>query len=169
MRLLITGGVKSGKSRRALELARSLWQVPRYFLATAEAFDEEMRARIERHKQERRTPQGEDEFITIEEPLWINRAIQHCSGPVIIDCIPLWINNVLYYQKEGDFLSIREEFISGLPPDCIIVTNETGWGNIPADSLTRRYNLLLGETNILLAQKVDQVELMVAGIPVRIK
>jgi adenosylcobinamide kinase/adenosylcobinamide-phosphate guanylyltransferase len=169
MRLLITGGVKSGKSRRALEVAQSLWSFPRYFLATAEAFDEEMRTRIDRHKKERKNSEGKDEFITIEEPLWINRAIQHCAGPVIIDCIPLWINNILYYQKEGDFFSIREDFLTHLPPDCIIVTNETGWGNIPADTLSRHYNLLLGETNILLAQKVEQVELMVAGIPVRIK
>ncbi|MCX7656972.1 MAG: bifunctional adenosylcobinamide kinase/adenosylcobinamide-phosphate guanylyltransferase, partial [Treponemataceae bacterium] len=80
MRILITGGVKSGKSRRALELARRLWQGPCYFLATAEAFDEEMQTRIERHKEERKHQGGKDTFITIEEPLWINRAIRDCAG-----------------------------------------------------------------------------------------
>lgn len=170
MRYLITGGVKGGKSFRALQIARLEFSGSVVFLATAEILDEEMRQKIEIHRAERRLPNGEDEFVTTEEPIDLPKALRALAGSaVIIDCVPLWINNLVYHQKEADFPSLLEATLSHLPPDAVIVTNETGWGNIPFDEDTRRYNGLLAQANRRIASAVDHVELMVAGIPLRVK
>jgi adenosylcobinamide kinase/adenosylcobinamide-phosphate guanylyltransferase len=172
MILLITGGVKSGKSSRALELVQQKWTFPVSFIATAEAVDEEMRLRILRHREERaRLGSGGGEgfgFITIEEPLELGKAVAAAGQRVVVDCIPMWINNLMYYKREEDFSLILEAFIRGMR-ECIVVTNETGLGNIPFDEATRRYNLLLAEANRKIAAVADRVELMVAGIPLRVK
>jgi adenosylcobinamide kinase/adenosylcobinamide-phosphate guanylyltransferase len=169
MIILITGGVKSGKSSRALEQARSGWVFPVSFIATAEALDDEMRLRIQRHREERAQPGGGESFITIEEPLELDKAIAGAGPGAVVDCIPMWINNLMYYKREDDFPRILNGFIQGLPKNCIVVTNETGLGNIPFDEVTRRYNLLLAEANRKIAAAADRVELMVSGIPLRIK
>ena len=161
---LITGGVKSGKSSRALELARNHFSRPIYFIATAEVLDEEMRVRIARHQDER----GE-EFITLEEPVEIDKAVAKAGPYLVVDCIPMWVNNLIYYKREDEFSSILEAFIRNLSRDCFVVTNETGLGNIPFDEMTRRYNILLAEANRRIAAAADAVELMVAGIPLKVK
>jgi len=167
MLMLITGGVKSGKSRRALEIAKSEWVFPISFIATAEAMDEEMRCRIEKHRQERKDMAGSG-FITIEEPLELDKAITTAGSRVLVDCIPMWVNNLLYYRREKDFDRKLEIFLQNVK-DCIVVTNETGMGNIPFDEYTRRYNLLLAEANRRIAIAADRLELMVCGIPVKVK
>lgn len=167
MRILVTGGIKAGKSRRALEAARTYFPLPAVFLATAEALDDEMRARIERHKEERAA--SPDSFITVEEPLEIDRAAASVRGSLVLDCVPMWVNNLMHYGREGDFDRILDALVRGLPADCAVVTNETGWGNVPFDPLTRRYNVLLAEANRRLAAACDVVELMVAGLPLRVK
>lgn len=178
MRYLLTGAIKAGKSYRALQIARTEFSSARAFIATAEITDAEMAERIAKHRAERRNSDGTDQFLTIEEPLELDRAIgQACArlaaeegAPgIIIDCIPLWVNNILHYKREADLPGILERAIANLPPDSVIVTNEIGWGNIPYDELSRRYNRLVAEVNIRLAAAVDQVELLVAGIPVRVK
>jgi adenosylcobinamide kinase/adenosylcobinamide-phosphate guanylyltransferase len=173
--ILITGGIKSGKSRRALEIAKNEWAFPVSFIATAEALDEEMRRRIEKHRKERlemaaaadSSPAGGG-FITIEEPLELDRAIAAAGRRTLVDCIPMWVNNLMYYKRENDFNRILETFILGTE-DCIVVSNETGMGNVPFDEETRRYNLLLAEANRRIAAAAARVELMISGIPVRIK
>jgi adenosylcobinamide kinase/adenosylcobinamide-phosphate guanylyltransferase len=168
MIILVTGGIKSGKSRRALDIAREEWNVspaaPVSFIATAEALDDEMKIRIKRH-QEERMDRG---FITIEEPLELDRAIAAALPRVLVDCLPLWVNNVMYYKREEDFSRLLDDSIRNMR-DCIVVTNETGLGNVPFDELTRRYNLLLAEANRKIAAAADRVELLISGIPVRIK
>ena len=165
--MLITGGVKSGKSRRALEIAKSEWSFPVSFIATAEAMDEEMRCRIEKHQKEREDLAGSG-FITVEEPLELDKAIAAAGSRVLVDCVPMWVNNLLYYKREKDFDRILEAFLQNTK-DCIVVTNETGMGNIPFDEYTRRYNLLLAEANRRIAAAANRLELMVCGIPVRVK
>jgi len=160
MRTLVTGGVKSGKSSHALVLAREFAE-PRFFLATAEAFDDEMKARVARHREERA-----DRFETIEEPLAIQDKLRE---RMILDCVPLWLNNMLYYGHEARVEGAVGEFIARLPRDIVIVTNEIGWGFIPADPLSRRYGDLLGRVNARLASACDRVVLMVAGVPLTIK
>jgi adenosylcobinamide kinase/adenosylcobinamide-phosphate guanylyltransferase len=170
MILLITGGVKSGKSSRALELARKEWSFPVSFIATAEALDEETRLRIARHREERNRlgPADGEGFITIEEPVELGKAITAAGPRAVVDCIPMWVNNLMFYKREEDFSVILDAFIRGMG-DCIVVTNETGLGNIPFDEAARRYNLLLAEANRKIAAAADRVELMVAGIPLKIK
>ena len=174
MIILITGGIKSGKSRRALELALE-WRFPVSFIATAEVLDDEMRERIARHREERAglaAGTAGSGFITVEEPLELDRAIARAGERAVVDCIPMWVNNLMYYKREDDFGRILEGFIAGTRAsmrDCVIVTNETGLGNVPFDEITRRYNLLLAEANRKIAAASDRVELMVCGIPLRVK
>ncbi|GAB1456250.1 bifunctional adenosylcobinamide kinase/adenosylcobinamide-phosphate guanylyltransferase [Spirochaetota bacterium] len=160
MRILVSGGVKSGKSSRALELASS-FRPDKWFLATATPFDDEMRDRIKRHKAERASA-----FNTIEEPIAIDTVVRN---RMIVDCIPMWLNNLFFLERESEWEDILNRFIERWPEDIIIVTNETGMGVIPADPLSRRYGIVLGLANALLARKADSVELMVSGIPLRIK
>ena len=160
MRTLVTGGVKSGKSRHALLLASDFAE-PRRFLATALAFDDEMRDKIARHRAER-----EGRFETIEEPLEIHEKL---GENMILDCIPLWLNNLLYYGREGDFEPMLGSLIERLPRDIVLVTNEVGMGFVPVDPLARRYGVLLGTANARLAAACDRLILMVAGVPLRVK
>ncbi|MDR1249443.1 MAG: bifunctional adenosylcobinamide kinase/adenosylcobinamide-phosphate guanylyltransferase [Treponema sp.] len=168
MIMLITGGIKSGKSRRALDIAAEEWKAspesPVSFIATAEALDDEMRIRIKRHQEERK----DRGFVTIEEPLELDQAIAAALPRVLIDCLPLWVNNIMYYQREEDFPGLLDSLIRNMR-DCIVVTNETGLGNVPFDETTRRYNLLLAEANRKIAAAADRVELLISGIPLRIK
>ena len=161
MRTLITGGVKSGKSSKALELALASFDKPRIFLATAEAIDAEMEERIKTHRQSRGVA-----FETIEEPLYIDR---HTNNNLILDCVTIWINNVLHYEKEPLWERMLADFLRGLGENAIIVTNETGLGNIPADAFTRHYNRLLGKANVTIASFVDRVLFMVSGFAVQVK
>ena len=160
MRTLITGGVKSGKSSYALILAESFME-PRFFLATAEAFDDEMKSKIAHHKAERR-----ERFVTIEEPLDIHARLR---DNMILDCVPLWLNNMFHYGREGAIDATIDALIEGLPANIVIVTNEVGMGFVPADSLSRRYGNTIGRVNARLASACDQVILMVSGIPLAVK
>jgi adenosylcobinamide kinase/adenosylcobinamide-phosphate guanylyltransferase len=168
---LVTGGIKSGKSRRALDLAAS-WRLERpgrdtAFIATAEAFDAEMGERIERHKAER-AGLG---WTTIEEPLDLAAALSRCGECVLVDCLTMWVNNVVYRGLDGAFDRMLDAFVDKLrtKTEAVVVTNETGLGNIPADELTRRYNLLLAQAGRRTAAIADRVELMVAGLPLVVK
>lgn len=160
MRTLVTGGVKSGKSRHALELAMAFAE-PRLFLATAQPLDDEMRARIAAHRAERGR-----RFETIEEPLEIHVRL---GERMVLDCLPLWLNNLFHYGREGDFDRILSSLIVGLPEDIVIVTNEVGMGFVPLDPVARRYGVLLGTANARLAAACDRVVLMVAGVPLKVK
>ncbi len=160
MRTLITGGVKSGKSSQALVLAQEFSE-PRRFLATAEAFDGEMEERIARHRAERA-----ERFITIEEPLDIHDRLEE---NMILDCVPLWLNNMFHYGRDASIDATIEKVIARLPANIVIVTNEIGMGFIPADSLSRRYGDTLGRINARLAAACDRVILMVSGIAVAVK
>jgi adenosylcobinamide kinase/adenosylcobinamide-phosphate guanylyltransferase len=160
MRTLLTGGIKSGKSSRALAIAGGFPE-PRLFLATAQALDGEMEERIRRHRAERPAS-----FTTIEEPLLIHERL---GENMVLDCLTLWVNNVMYYEKEGEFDSWLDALVLGLPRNIVIVTNEVGLGFVPQDALSRRYGLLLGRANARLAAACDSVILMVAGLPLALK
>ena len=167
---LITGGVKSGKSRRALELA-SGWPPTEAvsFIATATASDDEMCRRIARHREERASLAVP--FTLIEEPLALDVAIAGANSRALVDCLPMWVNNLFYYRQENNFESILDAFIAGARKisACVVVTNELGWGNIPFDEAVRRYNQTLAEANRRVAAAADRVELMVCGIPLIVK
>ncbi len=161
---LITGGVKSGKSSYAVNLALK-YKPERIFIATAEPFDEQMRKRIENHKKQRLNL-----FKTIEEPIYLTEALKQSDKATvcIIDCITVWTGNLLHYNK----LNQIDKFIKSLKKqtiDTIIVTNEVGMGIIPDNRLARDYMDILGEINAKIASLADSVTLMISGIPIKIK
>lgn len=156
----ITGGVKTGKSTYALKLAGMRFEKKTY-VATALVEDDEMRERVRKHRAER-----DDTYTTIEEPADLHKV--HAEN-IILDDITLWLGNLLYQERQGQWREILDGFFEANRTGVIIVSNETGWGNIPMDALTRNYNRILGEANAYIANRADEVYLMVAGIPVRIK
>ena len=179
--ILIIGGARSGKSRFAQELAPKSGE-PVLFVATAEAGDEEMKLRIEKHKRERSAT-----WSTLEATTHLGSHIEQKIGGnrvVVVDCITLLISNIFnqYSQQTDEQIDasliekevtseINElvECISRVDASFIIVTNEIGLGLVPADKLSRLYRDLLGRANQMLAEHADEVYLMVAGLPVPIK
>jgi len=159
-KLLITGGIKSGKSSYALERANKL-EGNKNFLATAIPFDSEMESRIIRHKKER----GPD-YTTIEEPVNIQL---HIKENLILDCVTVWMNNLFYKERSGEWEKILESFLQTNTGNIIIVSNEVGLGNIPMDPTARKYNEYLAAANKTIAASMNEVVLMVSGIPLWVK
>ena len=166
-RIMITGGIKSGKSSYALELADG-YKGEKTFLATARAFDDEMAEKIERHKAER-----SDDFKTIEEPVEIGKTVSKVNTPVlIIDCITIWLSNLFFETDEAQRDLHINEFlkeINGSKMDLIIVTNEVGGGIIPESKVSREYQSELGKLNQKIAKLCEEVYLLVSGVAVKIK
>lgn len=168
--ILVTGGARSGKSRLAHELAINRGGDV-VFIATAAARDDEMRERIEQHKRSR-----PPHWKTVEEEVDLVGAMEALAGEpktIIIDCITLWISNLME-QGHGneDILQEIERFRMTLlqtPHAAILVTNEVGSGIVPENARARRFRDLAGEANQMLASCADECYLMAAGIPVRIK
>lgn len=161
--ILITGGEKSGKSTYALRLALERGS-RRAFVATAEALDDEMRARIKHHKEERG-----DLFETIEEPVEVPSTLRRLSSydVVLIDCMTTWLGNLMYYKR--DLSAMKDELLTSVSGNEIIVTNEVGMGIIPLEASTRAYVEDLGRLNAALAQRAERVIFMVAGLPLVLK
>ena len=170
---LILGGARSGKSSYGEQLATSLSDDV-LFVATAQAWDEDMAARIERHKADRPS-----HWQTVEAPKSIATCLEGKSADVIlIDCITLLVSNLLMVDEEmdGDRLesAVATELsaliakIETFKCHWIIISNEVGLGIVPNNRMTRLYRDALGRANQRLAQKADKVILMVAGIPVPI-
>ena len=165
MKSLILGGVRSGKSRLAEQMATDSG-LPVTYIATATAEDVEMRQRIERHRADR-----PDHWTLVEEPLALGAALkQHAAEGrcLIVDCLTLWLTNLLMTddsdlltQELDDLLVVLE----GLPGELILVSNETGMGVVPMGEITRRYCDEAGRLHQRLAQSCEQVVLTVAGLP----
>jgi adenosylcobinamide kinase/adenosylcobinamide-phosphate guanylyltransferase len=167
--VLITGGARSGKSRYAEERAASVG-TKLVYLATAQAGDEEMACRIAEH-QKRRGPN----WITVEEPLEIGRALISRKGrtdAVLVDCLTLWVSNLLTRSGETDPQKRADDLLAILPEidfHLLLVTNEVGWGIVPDNALARRFRDLTGWINQRFAAIADEMVLMVAGNPVVVK
>lgn len=162
--ILITGGQRSGKSKKAEELALSLSSNPVY-LATAHIWDDEFRERVRRH-QERRGP----EWTTIEEEIHLSRH-DMTGRVVVIDCVTLWLTNMLDSSLQGNLEKAFAEFDAFTAPEAtyIFVTNEIGLGGISENALQRRFTDLQGMMNQYIAARADEVILMISGIPVKLK
>jgi adenosylcobinamide kinase/adenosylcobinamide-phosphate guanylyltransferase len=164
----VIGGARSGKSSFALNRASEL-PGEKVYIATAQAFDTEMSDRIAKHKEER----GSD-WNTVEEPLGIAETINGISGKyevIVIDCLTLWLSNLLLADK--DLEKEMQFFISSLithhASRVFAVSNEVGMGIVPDNELARRFRDMAGRLNQQIAAVADEVYLVAAGIPLRIK
>ena len=164
--ILITGGQRSGKSGHAEQLALSLTESPVY-LATAHIWDDEFRERVRRH-QERRGQQ----WTNIEEERYLSRH-DLTGRVVVVDCVTLWLTNFFFDTNDVDqtLTAAKDEFDRLTRQDAtfIFVTNEIGLGGVSDNALQRRFTDLEGWMNQHIAQRADEVILMVSGIPMKIK
>jgi len=167
--ILVTGGARSGKSsyaeRRASELGRR-----RLYLATAEAKDEEMALRIAEHQKRRGS-----QWLTIEEPIELVDVLLARRNQIdcaVVDCLTLWLSNLLFRSDENYVTAKVETLVEILPRldfHVVLVTNEVGWGIVPDNPLARQFRDLAGRVNQRIAAIATEVILMVAGIPMVVK
>lgn len=166
---LILGGVRSGKSRLAERLAMES-QLPVTYIATATIRDEEMRERIALHRMRR-----PGHWQVIEEPLELASALsQHADRErcLLVDCLTLWLTNLLIHPDAARFKAERLAFLTvlpRLPGRLILVSNETNMGIIPMGELSRRYCDEAGKLHQEIAHHCDQVVLTIAGLPLMLK
>ena len=165
MKILFTGGVKSGKSRHAERrvLAMSKGEKPVY-LATTELIDSEMKERISEHRQRRGA-----KFHTLEEPLHLSYALKNTNVPVLIECLTMWLNNALHYQFPEKKIFDEIENLLLLECDVIFVMNEVGLGIVQDNPLARKFSDLSGRIAQQLGEACNEVNLCVAGIFLKIK
>jgi adenosylcobinamide kinase/adenosylcobinamide-phosphate guanylyltransferase len=166
MMILVTGGARSGKSAYAESRALALPGTPCY-IATAEAGDEEMTARIAAHRARRGPPWRE-----IEAPLDLAGALAASDGegPRLVDCLTLWLSNLMFAEQDLDAAAARlGEAVRGQQSPVIFVTNEVGMGIVPENRLARRFRDAAGRLNQCVAQVADEVQLVVSGYPLRVK
>jgi adenosylcobinamide kinase/adenosylcobinamide-phosphate guanylyltransferase len=171
--VLVGGGARSGKSAYAVRRALSLGP-RRVFVATAEAFDEEMRARIDAHVAER----GED-FATVEAPRDLDAAIERlCAARepvdvVVIDCLTLWLSNLLLAEVAVPEIERRVDglahTLAGAPFPALLVTNEVGFGLVPETPLGRLFRDVTGRAHQRLSRAAGEVYLAALGCVLRIK
>lgn len=164
--ILITGGARSGKSRLAEDRTLSLGPAAVY-IATAQAHDAEMAARIAAH-QARRGP----EWTTVPAPMDLPGALEATDGqgPRLVDCLTLWLTNVMLADR--DWRSDADALLAALDRQrdpVVLVTNEVGMGIVPDNALARAFRDAAGALNQRIAARADQVILAVSGLPLRVK
>ncbi len=163
---LVLGGARSGKTARALHLVKPY--APRTYIATGEARDEEMRARIARHRADRGPG-----FLTVEEPLDIVSALKHADGRgagVVVDCLTLWLSNLMERgQSPEDETRKLVNCFRALQATVVLISNEVGSGIVPENALARAFRDEQGRLNQTVAAAADRAELVVAGLPLHLK
>ncbi|WP_428332312.1 bifunctional adenosylcobinamide kinase/adenosylcobinamide-phosphate guanylyltransferase [Novosphingobium sp.] len=165
--LMIIGGARSGKSRLAQTRAGATGLTP-VFIATGQAFDDEMRDRIARHRDDRG-----DEWLTIEAPYALAEAISAQAAQdrvLLVDCLTLWVSNLMLADHDiAAALDGLAAAITRAPGPVILVTNEVGWGIVPDNALARRFRDEAGRVNQRVAACVDEVMLVCAGLALKLK
>jgi adenosyl cobinamide kinase/adenosyl cobinamide phosphate guanylyltransferase len=160
---VLLGGARSGKSALAQRLA-GRWDGPVAVVATGQPGDAEMAERIARHRAAR--PAG---WVTVEEPLALEAALAAAPGDafVVVDCLTLWVSNLLGHGLDDAEVEDRARAAAGAAAaraaPTVAVSNEVGSGIVPADPLARRYRDLLGQVNAVWAAAADRALLLVAG------
>ena len=163
---LVLGGARSGKSRHAETLIEAL-PAPWTYIATAQAYDEEMRARIAEHRA-RRSP----DWRTIDAPMALPEALRAVppGRPVLVDCLTLWLTNLILAERDiaiatGDLMLACREAQGPI----VLVSNEVGLGIVPENALARRFRDEAGRLHQRLASQAERVVFMVAGLPMQVK
>ncbi|HIP15153.1 MAG TPA: bifunctional adenosylcobinamide kinase/adenosylcobinamide-phosphate guanylyltransferase [Sulfurimonas autotrophica] len=164
MKTLFIGGIKSGKSRNAETYIKKLTNKKPLYLATTQFIDDEMQKRIEQHQQQRA-----DDFITVEEALYLREKIALQEGAVLVECLSMWINNMLYHEKTYDQMKAEIASVMELKQDIVFVINDVSCGIIPENRLARQFVDINGKLSQMVAQKCDEVYHVVAGISTQIK
>ncbi len=166
----VTGGARSGKSAFAEQIARGIGG-RRAYLATAQALDAEMVARIEHHRRRRGSA-----WDTFEEPLAVDELLRKLSDRydvIMLDCLTLWLSNVIAHAAGDDAVAARSALLvralREIATACIVVSNEVGLGIVPDNPLARRFRDLAGFLNQQVAGIADEAYLLASGIPVKIK
>jgi adenosylcobinamide kinase/adenosylcobinamide-phosphate guanylyltransferase len=168
--VFIVGGARSGKSAHALTLASSYEGLKKLYIATAEALDSEMAARIDVHRLER----GED-WETIEEPLAVAEKVAAIGEgrAVVIDCLTLWLSNLLHSGMDDEEIKKAVDALAGAcaasPSVVIAVSNEVGLGLVPENPLARRFRDLSGFMNQRIATNANEAWFVASGIPLKLK
>lgn len=174
--ILVTGGSRSGKSQYASQLAESL-SGSRAFVATCPVIDQEMRARVDRHIQER----AQANWYTIEELTELTEALRRAQAfsIVVLDCLTLWVNNLMYYSEKSASQISEEDItrkclellkVSNEHKGTIIfVTNEVGMGIVPENPAARLFRDLVGRCNQTMAEGANEVTLLACGLPIQLK
>lgn len=159
---LIMGGAASGKSSFAEKLVIQSKR-PKCYVATAQAFDDEMKEKIKQHQIDR----GPN-WHTIEAPISVDQAIsgQDSDGVILLDCLTLWLTNLLMSDADCDNAAQSLfDAISGQKAPIVVVTNEVGHSVIPETSLGRRFQRAQGRLNAQMAERADLVVMVTAGLP----
>lgn len=161
----VLGGARSGKSRYAEGLAAK-HRGPKTYIATAEAIDGEMQDRIAQHRKQRGAG-----WNTLEAPLDLVATLAaQKSGLVLIDCITVWINNLMHHRRDVRAeLQKLCETLSATTGRIVIVSNEVGLGIVPGNTLTRAFRDEQGFANQRIAEVADEVIFLVAGVPMALK
>lgn len=162
----VLGGARSGKSRHA-ETAIERHAPPWIYVATAQAFDQEMRERIAQHRDRR-----DERWQTVDAPLDLACALeqQPDGRAILIDCLTLWLTNVMLANLdiEGECARLVS-VLAGPRGPWVVVANEVGLGIVPDNALARRFRDAAGRLNQRVAAKAGRVEFMVAGLPMKVK
>ena len=162
MKTLFIGGIKSGKSRNAENYIKKLSGAKPVYLATTEFIDDEMQERIQQQ-------QRENDFLTVEESINLKEKIALQEGAVLIECLSMWINNMLYHEKTYEDMEAEIANIMQLKQDIVFVINDVSCGIISDNKLARKFVDISGKLAQAVAQKCDEVYHVVAGISTKIK
>ena len=165
--LLVLGGARSGKSRHAQARAEAI-EGPLVYIATAQAFDDEMVARIAQHQNDR-----DSRWRTHEAPIALPEAIAaegRNAAAILVDCLTLWASNVLLSGEDAEpHVAALVDAIAHCPCPIILVANEIGFGIVPDNALARQFRDLAGSINQRVGAAVTSAELIVAGFPMTLK
>ena len=165
MKILIIGGVKSGKSLHAEKLILTMANgIKPVYLATSELNDSEMKKRITSHRQRRG-----NKFETLEEPLHLASVLRNIQCPVLIECLTMWLNNALHHKYSERKVFAEIDTLLSLECDLVFVINEVGLGIIPENPLARKFLDLSGRVAQKLGEACDEVIWCVAGNTIKIK
>jgi len=163
---LVLGGARSGKSRHAEALIEAL-PGPWTYIATAQAYDDEMRARIAEHRARRSR-----DWHTVDAPVALPEAIRNARAgpPILVDCLTLWLTNLLLAERDiaiatGELIAACRE----AEGPVVLVSNEVGLGIVPDNALARRFRDEAGRLHQRLAAQAGRVVFMVAGLPMQVK
>lgn len=163
---LVLGGARSGKSRHAEALIEAL-PPPWAYVATAQAWDEEIRVRIAEHRERRSR-----DWLTIDAPLALPDAIRGLPAgrPLLVDCLTLWLTNLILAEHDtGAAGADLIEACAQAPGPVVLVSNEVGLGIVPDNALARRFRDEAGRLHQAIAARAGHVVFMVAGLPMQVK